>query len=123
MISVYGFRSAFRATLAGLSAIWACAAYGQGQLYFTDVFNPDFSTGFIKRMNTDGTGLTTLVNAGGGIRGLSLDLSGGKMYWADVNDLVLRRANLNGSGQEDILHLSGSGEDLPFPSEVAVDAP
>src|SRR5688572_14505143 len=102
-----------RAIFAGaLVALWSTAsAQGGGQLYFTDLFNPNFETGYIHRVNTDGTGLTQLVDAGGGLRGLDLDIPAGKMYWGDVNTWKIRRSNLDGSGQEDLINLSGIGED------------
>jgi len=99
----------------------ASATQAQTHLYFSDIFNPDFETGQISRVNSDGSGLTQLVNTGGGMRGLDIDLAGGKMYWADVNMGLIRRANLDGSGQEDLIQLSGSGEDFPFPSALALD--
>lgn len=105
-----------------LLAIWSVAAAPAGaQLYFNDVFNPTLETGHIRRVNTNGTGLTELVNTGGGLRGLGLDLQGGKMYWADVNSSVIRRANLDGTGQEDLIYLTG-GKKGTFPSAVAVDS-
>ncbi|MGI8924159.1 MAG: hypothetical protein ACR2HJ_09010 [Fimbriimonadales bacterium] len=114
-----------RAILTGaLLAIWGAAALpASAQLYFSDLFNPNFETGHINRVNTDGSGLTELVNTGGGGggRGLDVDLQGGKMYWADVNDSIIRRANLDGSGQENLLKLSG--KELPFPSALAVHNP
>jgi DNA-binding beta-propeller fold protein YncE len=96
-------------------------APASGQLYFADIFNPEFSSGEISRVNVNGTGLEQLVDTGGGIRGLDLDLPGGKMYWADVDDSVIRRANLDGSGQEDLIDLVG-GKEGPFPSALAVDS-
>ncbi len=101
-------------------ALVAICGGASAQLYFADIFNPDFDTGHINRVNTDGTGFAELVSTGGGIRGLDVDVAGGKMYWADVNNLVIRRANLDGSGQEDLLTLTGNGEDLPFPSALAL---
>ncbi len=91
---------------------WGAAAQ---QIYFADVFNPTFDDGFIRRVNVDGTGLTPLVTAGGGLRGLAVNAAAGKMYWCDVNNFVIRRANLDGTGQEDIV-TSG----LQFPSVIKV---
>lgn len=109
-------RMAARTMLSGaLLAIWAGAS---AQLYFSDIFYPEFTNGQISRVGTDGLGLTTLVNTGGGTRGLALDLEGGKMYWADVDNFFIRRANLDGTGQEDLIPLTG--KELPFPSAMAV---
>ena len=125
MISVGKLRLTARAIGVGVMVALGggASAQGGGQLYFNDLFNPNFETGFIHRVNTDGTGLTQLVDAGGGLRGLDLDLPGGKMYWADVNTWKIRRSNLDGSGQEDLVQLTGVGEDPPFPSAVAVHKP
>ncbi|MFY9234083.1 MAG: DUF5050 domain-containing protein [Fimbriimonadaceae bacterium] len=101
-------------------AMLAVCGSANAQLYFNDIFNPDFSTGHIRRVDTNGTNLVELVDTGGGLRGLDVDQASGKMYWADVDNLKIRRANLDGTGQEDLISLSGSGEDWPFPSAVAV---
>jgi DNA-binding beta-propeller fold protein YncE len=102
-------------------ALAAATLPAGAQLYFTDVFLPTFEDGHIRRVNTDGGGLTELVNTGGGIRGLDVDMVGGKMYWADVNNLKIRRANLDGTGQEDLIDLPG-GKEPAFPSAIAVDS-
>ena len=104
-----------------VAAALGVAAQASAQLYFNDVFNPTFETGHINRVDASGTGHVQLLNTGGGIRGLDLDMQAGKMYWADVNDLMIRRANLDGTGQEDLIDLPG-GKELPFPSAVAVDS-
>jgi DNA-binding beta-propeller fold protein YncE len=90
------------------------------QIYFTDVFLPTFEDGAIRTVNTNGSGLGQVVDTGGGIRGLDVDPTAGKIYWADVDDSVIRRANLDGSGQEDLIHLT-IGKEMPFPSAIAVD--
>ena len=97
----------------------ACGA-ANAQLYFTDIFNPDFQTGHIRSVNTDGTNLQELVDTGGGVRGLDIDRQAGKMYWADVDNLLIRRSNLDGTGIEDLIHLPG-GEEPAFPSALALD--
>ncbi len=102
---------------AGAVLALALPASGQ-QVFFADVFNPTFDDGFIKRVNADGSGLVTLLPIGGGLRGLAVNAAGGKMYWCDVNNFVIRRANLDGTGQEDIV-TSG----LQFPSVIKVDPP
>ena len=103
-----------------LLACTASAGPAAAQLYFTDVFNPTFETGHIRRVDTNGGNLTEILDTGGGIRGLALDTQAGKMYWADVNNLVIRRANLDGTGQKDIITLPG-GKEPAFPSALAVD--
>lgn len=119
MHSSYICRWFLRTCLAALAGVAAAPVYAQ--LYFNDIFNPDFQTGHISRINADGSDYGQVLDVGGGIRGLDIDKPAGKMYWADVDNLVMRRANLDGTGQEDLLKLSGSGEDTPFPSAVALD--
>jgi DNA-binding beta-propeller fold protein YncE len=101
-------------SLAGASAH---ASIGTGPLLiFADIFNPDFDAGSIKRVEPTGVGLIDVVPTGGGLRGLDVDPITGRVYWTDVNNFVIRRANLDGSAQEDLI---SSG--LEFPSAIAVD--
>src|SRR5262245_44735087 len=66
-------------------------------------------TGGIARANADGTGHQTLVTGLNQPAGIALDVTGGRMYWADfgpgdpgqVGDI--RRANLEGAGQETLV--------------------
>jgi len=108
-----------RFRLAALTGLGVLAGQAPAQLYFNDLFHPTLETGHINRVGANGSGHVELLNTGGGIRGLDLDLQAGKMYWADVNDLKIRRANLDGTGQEDLIDLP-PGKELPFPSAVAV---
>jgi hypothetical protein len=104
--------------------IGAAATPASAQLFFSDlVISPEIGAGHISRVDPDGSNLGELVNSGVGTRGLALDLQAGKMYWADVNNLVIRRSNLDGSGVEDIITLSPIGEDFPFPSALAIHKP
>ncbi len=86
-----------------------------GILYFSGVFRPTFNDGAIQRVNTDGTGLQTVIDIGGGLRSLDLDQTAGKVYWTDVTNLGIRRANLDGSQQQDLVTTG-----LQFPSAVRV---
>ncbi len=96
--------------------LWAAPTEGGGVLFFSEVFNPTFSDGTIKRVNTDGTGLQTLVDVGGGLRGVAVDASAGKLYWTDVINDVIRRANLFGSNPEDLVTAG-----LAFPNSIDLD--
>ncbi len=107
--------------LAALAGFGVLAGQASSQLYFNDLFHPTMETGRINRIDTNGTGHVQLVNTGPGVRGLDIDFQAGKMYWADVNDLKIRRANLDGTGQEDLIDLPG-GKEPAFPSAVAVDS-
>lgn len=84
-------------------------------LYFADI---DLQTGLgqVRRVETDGSGLATLVDVGSGLRGLAVDLVGKKLYWSNVYDETISRANLDGSTQEVIVD---SG--LSWPRCLAID--
>src|SRR5687767_1466200 len=77
----------------------------------------------IKRMNFDGTALVTvpisgaISSPGTNIRGIALDLAGGRMFWADNGADRILRAQLNGTAAT-ILSSLPSG----FPADVRVDA-
>jgi DNA-binding beta-propeller fold protein YncE len=87
-----------------------------GQLFFTDLFSPTFSDGFIEEMNSDGRGLESLVATGGGARGIAVDSAKGEIYWSDVNRHVISKANLDGKRQKDIVTTG-----LVFPYAVDID--
>ncbi|HSP54275.1 MAG TPA: hypothetical protein VLS25_01695 [Dehalococcoidia bacterium] len=56
-------------------------------------------SGYITRVNSDGTGLTRVVHPGGAPKDVAVDEPNGKIYWADSS---LHRANLDGTGLEDL---------------------
>lgn len=71
--------------------------------FFTDVFLPTFSDGFIESLNPNGTGFESLVSTGDGVRGIAVDPVKGKIYWSDTNRHVISKANLDGTNQKDIV--------------------
>ncbi len=86
-------------------------------ILFVDILNfldPDGNS--IRRMGIDGNNLVTVIPTGGGARGMDVDFAAGKVYWTDVDTFAIRRANLDGSGQEDVI---ASG--LAFPSALRLD--
>lgn len=94
----------------------ASAAGAEGDIYFADIFVPDIQfDGSIRRVSTDGSGLTTLVVTGRGLRALDVDTVAGKIYWTDVDNYVIRRSDLDGGNVEDVV-TSG----LVFPSAIDV---
>ncbi len=100
-----------------LFALLAVAsAQADGRLYFADIFNPTFNDGFVKQVNTDGGGLTTLVTVGGGLRGVAVDYRFPHLYWTDVDAKKIFRGKLDGSNSQAII-TSG----LAWPMAVAVD--
>lgn len=95
-----------RCRLAFLFSVCLClgglaprAAQGD-MVYWTDSF-----TNSIRRANTDGTGLQTLINDAPLLEDIALDVAGGRMYWAQRNGI--RRANLDGSGAENLVFKDG----------------
>lgn len=85
-------------------------------LYFADIFVPDQTYGSIRKIELDGSGLTTIIpDIGGGLRTLDVNAGAGKVYWSDVYDVAIRRANLDGSGQEDVLTTG-----IDWPSEIVL---
>jgi sugar lactone lactonase YvrE len=99
-----------------MALLGAAQAAAEGTLYFADIFYPSFSDGYIYSVKTDGSELQMLVNTGGGLRSLAVDASAGKLYWTDVDDDAIRRADLDGSNPEDILT-----EDLSWPMAIALN--
>lgn len=87
------------------------------------IYWADFSTNSIQRTNTDGAQRETLIAAlPNNPIDLAIDFSAGKMYWSesfDVGTPKIRRANLDGSGQEAVVDLSG----LIIVPSIALDIP
>ena len=98
-----------------LALVLCASTLRADELIFADIV-PGLSDGSIKHVGLDGSGLDTILPTGAGIRDVDLDLVNGKMYWVDVDNFVIRRADLDGTNQEDIV-TSG----LEFPSAIAVD--
>ncbi|MGZ5030129.1 MAG: hypothetical protein ACXV8I_05970 [Methylobacter sp.] len=93
------------------------AAYADvEQLFFADIFLPNFSDGSIKRLKPNGTGPKSLVSTGNGIRGIAVDPVNGEIFWSDVNRHVISKADFNGKNQKDIVTTK-----LDFPSDVDID--
>lgn len=62
----------------------------------------------IRRANLNGTSPETLLSGLPFLRGLTLDLANGHIYWTDNGGIF--RANLDGSGQEEIVNYSSEVE-------------
>jgi hypothetical protein len=78
-----------------------------GKMYWTDLqFSPS-----IFRADLDGSDMEPLVDSADGADEIALDLVNGKVYWiqnggsipCDTGCARIRRANLDGSGQEDVV--------------------
>ena len=95
--------------LSGLTLLEDFAIHpGQGKLYFTD--------GGVHRVNLDGTGRETLVPSLSWPNDLLIDFINSKLYWVDHRADKIQRANLDGSGLEDVID---SG--LSQPEGIALD--
>jgi len=95
---------------------------GAGKIYWTHGSTP----GTIRRANLDGTDVELLVSGLKIPRGVSLDLTNGKMYWAqappqgNAMGLILR-ANLDGSGTETFFTLTPYDPVLSYVGKPCVD--
>jgi low density lipoprotein receptor-related protein 5/6 len=79
-----------------------------GKLYWTVSIPPGpgywSQSGGLRRSTLDGADAETLLYEDGSDPGdIALDVAGGKMYWADAGLNRIRRANLDGSGVEDVI--------------------
>jgi len=78
------------------------------------------STGRILRSNLDGSGQLVAVPISGSSfkpGSIALDVTAGKIYWADGVTKFIRRSNLDGSGIEDLLNTQNIGP----PRAIALD--
>lgn len=91
-------------------------ASGSEVLYFSDTFYPSFEDGAVRRVSTDGTGLETVVNVGGGLRGMFLDEDADWVYWTNVDAQIIGRTHPDGTGTEWIVQGG-----ISFPNVLAVD--
>ena len=87
-------------------AMFVSAESFAGTVYWTDK-GTDYGRAAIYRGGMDGsTPRETLLDTSDGLiepRGLGLDVAAGKMYWTDASTGKIQRANLDGSGAEDLL--------------------
>jgi sugar lactone lactonase YvrE len=85
--------------------------------------------GRIRRAHCDGSKLEDLLTSGLGVTdrpgnevtsvwGIALESSAGKIYWTEPTTSKIKRANLDGSQEEDVVGASAS---LDFPAGIAID--
>jgi len=96
------------------------AALAQSKMIWTDT-----KANTIERANLDGSNRETLVSGVTASLGITIDPIARKMYWVDIgqfvvgiNDEVIRRANLDGTGIETILT---TADGLRHPTDIRVD--
>lgn len=82
-----------------------------GHIYWTNMGNPSKNDGAIKRVDLDGSNVTSVVPEGGTFtpKQLQLDKKNGRLYWSDREGMRVMRVNLDGSGLETLIE-TGHGE-------------
>lgn len=92
--------------------------HAAGKVYWTEYGNgPDDDV--VRRANLDGSALETLLTAADGLQTpqhIAVDPVGGKFYLADLHAETVLRANLDGTGREDLWVQVGSQ-----PRAIALD--
>ena len=91
-----------------------------GKIYWSDESNGD---GVIKRSDTDGNNVETIVTVGSGdlVSGLALDLVAGKIYWTEYSGERICRANLDGVGGVEPLVTTAELANLSDPVDIVLD--
>jgi hypothetical protein len=84
-------------------------------LFFAEI-TPGITNGHVSRIRTDGTGYSQFIEVGGGLRSIAIDPVDRKVYWTDVNNYVIARADLDGSNAENVV-TSG----LIFPAAITIN--
>ncbi len=76
-----------------------------GQIYWTNMGRAAERDGYVMRCERDGSGVTTIVPAGGTFtpKQLKIDEGAGKLYWSDREGMAIQRCNLDGSALETIV--------------------
>ena len=86
-------------------------AIGGGKIYWTE--QTGASSGTINSANLDGSDVTELKAIRSVPMGIAVDAAGSKLYWTASSGKV-KRANLNGSGSENVL------QNLSDPTDIVV---
>ncbi len=106
--------------------IFATVGPGQvlaGQIYWTDRGYNNQNRPSIRRGEMDGSGFETLLDWTDGLsqlRGIALDVAGGKMYFADNGTNRIHRADLNGENLETLVSDTPQTR-IDFPADVELD--
>ena len=88
-------------------------AVGGGKVYWTEKTSE--SSGTINSANLDGSDVTELVSVRSVPMGIAVDTAGSKLYWTASSGKI-KRANLNGSGSENVVP---GGLDTPMDLALA----
>ena len=83
-----------------------------GHIFWTNMGKVKEDDGSIERSDLDGSGLTTVVPAGGTFtpKQLKIDQKHGRLYWSDREGMRVMRANLDGSHIETLVE-TGRGDE------------
>ena len=106
-------RNSWPAVFAGWIAVLQSAAFA------ADVYWSDDVGRTIMRGDSAGGPPQMLLGPGNGLiepRGIALDVAGGKIYFADNGLNIIGRANLDGSGAEELIRSA-----IQFPADVELD--
>src|SRR5690606_20915487 len=76
-----------------------------GQIYWTNMGRAAERDGYVMRCERDGSGVTTIVAAGGTFtpKQLKLDVAANRLYWSDREGMAIQRCNLDGTALETIV--------------------
>src|ERR1041384_2655277 len=104
--------------------VWAAVVAGwiavlQSVAFATDIYWSDDVGRTIMRGDSAAGPAQMLLGPGNGLiepRGIALDVAGGKIYFADNGLNVIGRANLDGSGAEELIRSA-----IQFPADVELD--
>ena len=94
-------------------------AVGGGKVYWTE--KTGASSGTINSANADGTGATVLTSVLATPMGISVDTVGSKLYWTNARGRV-QRANLNGSGIQNVVEGLGSPGKIVISNSISETA-
>jgi DNA-binding beta-propeller fold protein YncE len=91
-----------------------------GKIYFT-TWDPSDA---VKSANLDGSNLQTLYSSPGRPGPITLDLTGGKLYFMDNDTWYVQRMDVGGGGIEDVItdsYVNGLALDPPVPTAIILD--
>ena len=91
-------------------------AVGGGKVYWTEMTGERGGT--INSANADGTGATVLTSVLATPMGIAVDTVGSKLYWTNARGRV-QRANLNGSGIQNVVDGLGSPGDIVLSNSIS----
>ena len=94
-------------------------AVGGGKVYWTEMTATGGGT--INSANLDGTNLETLATLLSAPMGISVDTAGSKLYWTNARGRV-QRANLNGSGIQNVVEGLGSPGEIVISNSISETA-